>query len=66
MPLRARLLTVGAIWAGIGTSLALKGDAGTWFVASLVGAGLTGTGFVLTMRRKPDSVRVQPAGSIVR
>ena len=66
MPLRARILTIVAIWAGIGTSLVLKSDAGTWFVVTLVVAGLTGTGFVLAMRRKPEPVRVQPAGSIVR
>ena len=66
MPLRARLVTIAMIWAGIGTSLVLKSDAGTWFVVTLVAAGLVGTGFVLTMRRKPDAVRMQPAGPIVR
>jgi uncharacterized membrane protein YbaN (DUF454 family) len=66
MPLRARIFTIGAIWAGIGTSLVLRSDAGSWFMITLVAAGLTGTGFVLAMRRKPDAVRMQPAGPIVR
>jgi uncharacterized membrane protein YbaN (DUF454 family) len=66
MPLRARILTILAIWIGIGSSLALRADAALWWKLALVAAGLTGTGFVLAMRRKPAEVRVQPAASILR
>lgn len=66
MPLRARILTIAMIWAGIGTSLLLRSDAALWWKLALVAAGLTGTGFVLAMRRKPAEVRVQPGGPILR
>lgn len=66
MPLRARILTTLAIWAGIATSLYLREDASLWWRLALVAAGLTGTGFVLTMRPKPDPAPVQPGGPALR
>lgn len=66
MPLRARILTILAIWAGIGASMWIRGDAPLWFQFLIVAAGLTGTGFVLAMRRRPTEVRVQPGGPILR
>ncbi|RKZ14605.1 hypothetical protein DRQ53_11165 [bacterium] len=52
MPLRARIITICAMWAGICTSLLLRGDAPVWFAPVLVGAGLIGTGCIAAMRRK--------------
>lgn len=66
MPLRARIFTIGLIWAGIGTSTLLRPDAPVWFAPILAAAGLVGTGFVAAMRRKPADVRPQPAGPILR
>jgi uncharacterized membrane protein YbaN (DUF454 family) len=66
MPLRARILTILAIWAGIGASLWIRSDAPLWFQLLMVAAGITGTGFVLAMRRRPAEVRVQPGGPILR
>lgn len=63
MPRRARILTILAIWAGIGSSLALRPEALLWWKLALVAAGLCGTGFVASMRPR---VRAQPAGSILR
>lgn len=63
MPRRARILTVLTIWAGIGSSLWLRSDAGLWWRLALVAAGLTGTACVVTMRGR---VRAQPARPIVR
>lgn len=66
MPRRARILTIAAIWIGIGTSLALRPDAAPWWRWGLVAAGCAGSICVALMRGKPTGVRVQPAGPIVR
>lgn len=66
MTLRARIFTTLAIWVGITTSLLIRQDAPLWWRLALVAAGLTGTGFVMAMRRKPANVRVQPGGPILR
>ena len=66
MPLRARILTALAIWAGIGASLWIRSEAPLWFQLLMVAAGVTGTGFVMAMRRRPAEVRAQPGGPILR
>ena len=49
MPLRARLMTIGMIWAAVGSSFLLvgaKGSLAPWFVAIVGGAALIGSGVV--------------------
>jgi hypothetical protein len=51
MPLRARLVSVLAMWGGISVSFRLRPDAPQWWTIALVGAGLVGTAFVCCWRR---------------
>lgn len=61
MPVRARVASLAGIWGGIGFAVTRGGAQAPWLVATLVAAGMVGTGFVVSMRRRPPVAVAAPA-----
>jgi len=63
MPVRARVISLLGIWGGIAFAVTGGGVNAPWLVAVLLAAGLVGTGFVVTMRGRPQTAAVS-TGSV--
>lgn len=56
LPVRARVIALLGIWGGISLAIVGGGVTAIWLRVVLVIAGLVGSAFVLSMRRKPGPV----------